>query len=44
MNQAEASKLVHPFFDGAPERITVVAYHEIPHIKRVKGTRLRELR
>ena len=35
----------HPFFgEGAPEKITRVAYHEVPHIKWFKGSRIRGMR
>jgi len=48
MNKPEATieqSAAHPLFgEGAPEKITRVAYHEVPHIKWFKGSRIRGMR
>ena len=41
IEQSEA----HPLFaEGAPEKITRVAYHEVPKVKWFKGSRIRGMR
>ena len=48
MNKPEATieqSAAHPLFaEGAPEKITRIAYHEVPQIKWFKGSRIRGMR
>ena len=48
MDKPEATiekSVVHPLFEaGAPEKITLVAYHEVPHVKWFKGSKIRGMR